>query len=97
MSTIFEAVDATSDEQYFTVGLWPTLAEAVEVFEKRGNNPIGEHSDDVVKVEIRERKVGKMDLSETGKVVAKFVWLKDYREADDSYEWRRETVLTDGK
>lgn len=87
--SVFEAVDASSDEQYCTVGIWLTLEAAIAAFRKLGDNEPGEDIADGVKiVEIRERKIGELDWAETGKVVAKFVWRKDYREADDSYEWR---------
>ena len=87
--SVFEAVDASSDEQYYTCGIWLTFDAAIAAFRKLGDNEPGEDIADGVKIiEIRERKIGELDWSETGKVVAKFVWRKDYREADDSYEWR---------
>ena len=87
--SVFEAVDASSDEQYYTCGIWPTLEAAISAFKKLGDNYPGEDIADGVKIiEIRERKIGELDWAETGKVVAKFVWRKEYREADDSYEWR---------
>lgn len=87
--SVFEAVDASSDEQYYTCGIWLKLEAAINAFKKLGENYPGEDIADGVKIiEIRERKIGELDWSENGKTVAKFVWRKDYREADDSYEWR---------
>ena len=61
----------------------------MKAFHKLGDDYPGEDIAEGVKIiEIRERKIGELNWSETGKVVAKFVWRKDYREADDSYEWR---------
>jgi hypothetical protein len=93
--SVFEAVDASSDEQYYTCGIWTTLEAAMKAFQKLGDDYPGEDIADGVKIiEIRERKIGELDWSENGKVVAKFVWRKDYRESDDSYEWRLTETIT---
>ena len=87
--SVFEAVDASGDEQYYTCGIWLTLEAAMKAFHKLGDDYPGEDIAEGVKIiEIRERKIGELNWSENGKVVAKFVWRKDYLEADDSYEWR---------
>lgn len=85
---VFEAVDATNEEQYYTMGIWPSLEGAVAALRERGTNAPGEHGDDCCVVEIRQRKVGILDWSETGKMVWKFVWEKKYDGGDDTYEWR---------
>ena len=87
--SVFEAVDATSDEQYFTVGIWPTLKGALDVMEECGDEPPGEDMDDESRIiEVRERKLGVIDWSGTGKLVATLEWVKSY--AEDSFnEWRR--------
>lgn len=85
--SVFEAVDATSEESYYTMGIWPTLDAAVAALRACGTDAPGEHDDDGCVVEIRERKIGKLDWSETGKMRWKFVWEKKYEASDDSYEW----------
>lgn len=85
--SVFEAVDATSEESYYTMGIWLTLESAVSALRARGTNAPGEHDDDCCVVEVRERKVGVLDWSETGKMRWKFMWEKKYEASDDSYEW----------
>jgi len=86
-SSAFEAVDATSDEQYFTVGIWLTLESAVAAIRECGDDYPGETLDEDVKIiEIRERKIGVIDWSETGKVVARFKWERHFGE--EVTEWR---------
>src|SRR5205085_930241 len=64
--SVFEAVDASSDEQYYTVGIWMTLEVAIAAFRKLGDNEPGEDIGDGVKIiEIRERKLGELDWAET--------------------------------
>lgn len=86
--SVFEAVDVTSEESYYTMGIWPTLEAAVSALRARETNAPGEHDDDGMTAEIRERKTGILDWSETGKMVWKFVWEKKYDASDDTYEWR---------
>jgi len=86
---IFEAVDRTDEDMYFTVGLWPTLEEAIRAFDNC-NNP-DEFSDDVdheeyCLIEIRERKIG---WSDTGIERAKLEWMREYDEENDEYIWAR--------
>lgn len=86
--SVFEAVDVTSEESYYTMGIWPTLESAVAALRNLGTDAPGEHDDDCCVVEVRERKTGILDWSENGKMRWKFVWEKKYEAADDSYEWR---------
>ena len=83
----FEVVDATSDEQYFTVGIWLTLEAAIAAIRGCGDDYPGETLDEDVKIiEIRERKIGMIDWSGTGKVVARFKWERRFDE--EVTEWR---------
>ncbi|MCK5343105.1 MAG: hypothetical protein KAR20_06860 [Candidatus Heimdallarchaeota archaeon] len=86
---IFEAVDRTDEDMYFTVGLWPTLEEAIKAFDN-SNDP-DEFSNDVCHeeyclIEIRERKIG---WSDTGIERAKLEWTSSYNEEDGGYIWAR--------
>lgn len=89
--SVFEVVDSTNEEQYFTIGIWPTLKAAIDALDECGNDPPGEDLDeDLRTVEIRERPLGVMDWSGIGRVVAKVGWAKSYD--DDTFnEWRRVT------
>lgn len=85
--TVFEVVDTTSEESYYTMGIWPTLEAAVERLRALGPDMPGEHDDDCCIVEIRERKLGVLDWSETGKVRWTFKWEKIYPDEGDKF-WR---------
>ena len=82
---IYEIVDASSDEQYFTIGLFLTLEDAVSQVEFEGVSIISELDGDDHTVEIREREVGKLEWSGTGKKVWRRMWERDWSKEDD--EW----------
>ena len=86
--SVFEAVDCTSEESYYTMGIWPSLEATIAVLRKLGTDAPGEHNEDYCVVEIRERKIGILDWSETGKVRWKFAWEKTYESSDDGDGWR---------
>ena len=86
---IFEAVDRTDEDMYFTVGLWPTLETAINAFDNVTDPD--EFSNDVCHeeyciIEIRERKIG---WSDTGIERAKLEWASKYDEENDEYIWAR--------
>lgn len=87
-TSMFEVVDVTSEESYYTMGIWPTLESAVSALRACGTDAPGEHDDDYCMAEVRERKTEILDWSETGKLRWKFVWEQKYDARDDSYEWR---------
>lgn len=83
----FEMVDCTDDEQYFPLGHWLTLADAIAALDEcKGPDDLGSDGchDDYCKVEIREHKIG---WSGHGKKVYERVWSQKYDEAKDEYEW----------
>lgn len=89
-NSVFEAVDATSDEQYWTLGIWPTLEAALAAFagcQEPGDFGCDDHDDydDVCVVEIRERAIG---WSGVGKKRATLTWTSKYDEAADEYKWQ---------
>lgn len=91
--SVFEAVDATSGEQYWTLGIWPTLEAALEALEScKEPSDFGcdDHDDydDVCVVEVRERAIG---WSGVGKKRATLTWRSSYDEAADLWRWHRET------
>jgi hypothetical protein len=81
-------VDATNEENYFTLGLFETLAEAVDAVEKCAEpsdfGSDGQH-DDLFIVEIRERRIG---WCGNGKAVYFQQWEQKYNEETDDYEWK---------
>jgi len=93
--SVFEAVDATGDE-YWTLGLWPTLDAALDELEQCGEPAeLGScgynDGDEICIVKIRERKWG---WSDQGVKRATVTWRREYRDDDDDDEgtWTRKTV-----
>jgi hypothetical protein len=89
--SVFEIVDASSDETYWTCGIFLTLESAVAAINEcdEPHDLGGDHSDfddDYAKVEVRERKVG---WSGTGKVVHTQEWERKYDEPTDDYSWTK--------
>jgi hypothetical protein len=85
---VFEVVDATSDEQYWTLGIFPTLPEALAALDGCTPDDLpGDHGeyDDFCQVEIRERKFG---WGGTGKAVCSREWAGEHNDAADEYVWR---------
>jgi len=88
--SIFEMVDASNDEAYYTMGLFATLAEAIKyATDSRRGEPLTEISDDLVIFEIKERLIGFTGYSVTGKLRATVTWKKKYSEddEDDDGKW----------
>ena len=88
MKSIFEAVDNTDDDMYFTVGLWTSLDDAIKSIEKfdAPTEFLDQDHDDFCIVEIRERAVG---FSGVGIKRATIEWETKYNEAEDEYQWKR--------
>ena len=89
--SVFEIVDSTSDEQYWTLGMFPTLADALAALDGCTPDDMpGDHYDyeGVCRVEVRERKYG---WGGTGTCVHAREWTSEYNEAKDEYEWRIRT------
>lgn len=80
-------VDATDGEQYFPLGHWPTLVDAMNALDEcKTPADLGSDGchDDYCKVEIREHKFG---WSGHGDKVHQREWSLKYDEAKDEYEW----------
>ena len=84
--SIFELVDATDDETYYTLGLYFTLQDAIDDA-CHGDSPPIDCYDDVATLEILERKIGYSGHSNNGKKVAEVVWTRDF-ESDEDGSWR---------
>lgn len=91
MTSIFEAVDTTSTETYYTLGVWRTLEDALAAFadcqdpgDLAGS---GEYEyEGTCTVEIRERPFGWYG---PGQPRATLRWESLYDEASDEFKWRR--------
>jgi len=88
--SVFEAVDATNEEQYWPLGIWMTLQDALTALRVDDPKTIGcNDADDFEEyrlIEIRERKTG---WCGAGTVVSKMEWRETYDEASDEFKWTR--------
>lgn len=83
---IFELVDCTDDEMYFTIGLFFSLHDAIQAIKAHGKDEaIIEYSEDYEKVEVRQRNVG---FSDAGRKVYEAERETYYDEEADEYYWR---------
>ena len=85
---VYEVVDATNDETYFTLGIFSTPLELLEKLARmeRKDLAISELTyDDYEKIEIREREFG---WTETGKTIITISRRQQYDETIDKYIWQ---------
>lgn len=86
-AAVFEVVDATDEDQYFTIGVFRSLKEAIEEIASFDSpesiNPNGCY-EEVIRIEVRERKIGWDDWP---KPVHVATWVQHYDEAKDEYRW----------
>lgn len=79
---IYEIVDVTDDERYFTCGLFPTLSSAIDAL---SDPHIGdEDHEDYAAFEIRKRDWGYGSL---GTCVFKRKWKQVYNDEIDECDW----------
>ena len=84
-SSVFELIERQQcEDQYFPLGIFRTLEEAVAVVEKYGVNICNNDPDEWAGVEINERKFG---LSDNGKTVWKRSWERDWSD-DAKDKWK---------
>jgi hypothetical protein len=96
---VFEAADVSNEETYWTLGLWPTLDDALNALRVDDPTDIGcneaDDYDEHRTIEVRERRIGWCGM---GRRVAKLEWKATYDEASDEYKWTRtETPNTKGQ
>ncbi len=84
MEHVYEIVDATSDEQYWPLGIFPTLAEATAAL-SGCREPPSDNAEEFCRIEVRERAVGWGDL---GKCVHVQEWVSYYDELADEWKWK---------
>ena len=88
--SVFELVDATSEETWYPLGLWATLDEAMRALAScKDPDDFGSpcDSEDYFAVEIRERRYGWTDQ---GKTIFTQKWRQKYDETEDEYVWEVE-------
>ena len=86
---VFEIVDVSEGETFYTLGCFLSLADALlalDAAKEPSDLNSDAHHENFAKVEIRERAVG---WSGHGKGVYERSWVEEYNEAKDEYQWRR--------
>ena len=89
--SVFELVDCTNDETYFPMGLFLSLEDALAKVKDR-NEPPTDDPEEYVKMEVRERQIGKLRWWDNGKTVATINWIQDYIESKDEWVWHKPTI-----
>ncbi len=89
--SVFEVVDVTNEETYYTMGIWRTFEAAMHALDGCGDDAPGEDFDEDSRViEVREREIGALDWSGVGRVVATVQWVKNCDYEDPNYnQWQR--------
>lgn len=72
---IFELVDATDDEHYYTLGIFLDEQAALSWL-RHPKPPVNEHDNDAVELEVRARKIG--FHPHKWRVVAKRAWVREW-------------------
>lgn len=92
--SVFEAVDSSNEETYWTLGIWLTLQEALAALSVDNPEDVGcneaDEYDEHRTIEVRERKIG---WCGSGKRVAKVEWIATWDEPADEYKWARVQTL----
>jgi hypothetical protein len=94
--SVFELVDNTRDETYFPMGLFLSLEDALAQV-KDLDEPPTDDPEEYVKMEIRERQIGKLRWWDNGKTVATITWIQDYIEAKEDWVWCKPTISLPNK
>lgn len=80
---VYELIDESDDESYYTMGLFASLAEAIEAADP---DAVEDRDMDFITLAVRERTLGYGGWSRRGKCVWRAIWERDYD--FDSREWR---------
>ncbi len=86
MNKIYQVVDMTDDEMYFSMGFFYTKDDAVKAIKEATDKtrPLSDHADEYEKIEIREQEIG---LSDDYKTVYELERRSEYDEETDEYVW----------
>ena len=93
--SIFELVDVTNDETYYTLGLYLTSDEAI-TDATSGDDPPTE-CEDYARLEVRERTLGFTGYGNDGQRVAEIVWSEYLDEEEDEWKWHKPVVNRSNK
>lgn len=88
LKSIYEIVDYTNDEMYYSLGVFPDLDTAIKAIDNKNLYELDEFDSrdcGFFTVEIRERAIG---WSGNGKAVFSRSWSEVYDEKADEYQWK---------
>ena len=82
---VYEVIDTSNDEIYFTLGVWPSLVEAIaELDSCKSPTEFCDAYDEYARVEIRELKIGWCEPK------TKFIreYFGEYPDESDEIVWK---------
>lgn len=86
-TAVYEVIDQTSDEIYYSLGIWLSLEDAVGSIAGKDVDSVdvyGNSGDECFSAVIKKHEVG---WSQGGVEVYKVVWENVYNEEEDDCEW----------
>lgn len=93
--SVFELIEINQcDDNYQPLGIFKTLAEAVELVEAEGHGICLNDPEDWASVEIKERTFG---MSDNGKTVWRRVWERNFDAEDFPKQWEIRITETNPK
>jgi hypothetical protein len=92
--SVFEVVDSSNEETYWTLGIWLSLQEALAALDVENPEDVGcneaDEYDEHRTIEVRERKFG---WGGSGKPVAQVEWKATWDEPAGECKWARVQTL----
>ena len=80
---VYELIDATCDERYYTYGLFRSIEEAVEVATTRLHTVLSDY-EDYMEFHVNCRPIGTLVWQDSGKYVAQIHWSYKWPKDEDS-------------
>ena len=91
MTTIFELIDYTDTNIYYTVGLYLTLESAIDAATKE-RSPMGDDLQVDHTLKVYEREIGKTEWADMGIHRATVEWVHSYDNNDEDY-WTHKIIM----
>jgi hypothetical protein len=84
--SVFELIELQQcEDNYYPLGIFLTLADAVAMVEKHGVGVCNNDPDEWAGVEIKQRRIG---LSDNGRTVWKRSWERDWSDDNANDKWK---------
>ncbi len=88
MDKLYEIIDSSDEEMYYTIGLFLSLDEAIDKVRDVGVGMF-DNLDEVAVCHIKEREIGKINWSGVGKNVYECQWVQNF----DTDRWELTLIL----